>query len=455
MTKPTAEDLICDFVAGFTARRLVETERRLVRRAILDTVACGVAGRSEPASVIARSYSRSLAAPGTGASRVWSDGVVFPVEIAAWLNGIAAHVLDYDDVASPLRGHPSVAILPAVIALAEARDLTLAAVEEAYAVGFEITCRIASAVAIGHYEKGWHSTATLGALGGVLSCARLLGLDRGGVCNALGIAMTQLAGTRGNFGSMAKSLQSGQAGQVCVRSVLLAEAGFSGGHAPLAGREGFLRLYTDGGTFDEVLEGLGEAPSALTSVGLEVKKYPLCYATHRALDAVFDLLAAHRIDFDAIATVRVGCSKGAFVPLIHSRPQNGLEAKFSIQYAMAAALHDRKIGLSSFEDAEVLRPKIQSWLPKVSVEEASGAVMPRWAEVAITMADGAVFSQRTEQLRGGALLPLTDAELCVKVKDCFAFGGSDRGGDFSAALLSVDGSTGLRTLLDTLGSRLG
>lgn len=433
MTLPAFEHRLAAHVLSERTELCGAAERHTVRRALLDTIACAVAGKQEPAALAARTYARRLA-PSGGEASLWAGGGKLPVEMAAWVNGIEAHVLDFDDVSSPMRGHPSVAMLPALIAIAEARDMALHAVEEAYEAAYDALCRMSRAVAVAHYAHGWHTTATLGTLAGVMGCARLIGLDETRFCHALGIALAQLAGSRGNFGTMAKSLQAGQAGMVAVRSALLAEAGFDGAVDALSGPQGFLRLYTQGGDFTHILDGAA-APSELARSGLEVKKYPLCYATHRALDAVLDLRADHGLCLDDVARVEVRCSHGAFVPLIHNRPQTGLEAKFSIEYAMIAALADGAITLASFDDTAVRRGTIQRRLADVAVIEAAGAVMPRWAEVTLALRDGRSLSRRADRLRGSAELPLGDDDLRRKALDCFAHGGSQQGPAVASALL--------------------
>lgn len=435
MTLPSFEHRLAAHVLSQRPDFCGTVERHTVRRALLDTIACAVAGRQEPAALIAKNYARQLASTG-GAASLWSGGEKLPIEIAAWVNGIDAHVLDFDDVSSPMRGHPSVAMLPALIAIAEARDLSLDAVEEAYEAAYDALCRMSRAVAVSHYAHGWHTTATLGTLAGVMCCARLIGLDETRFCHALGIALAQLAGSRGNFGTMAKSLQAGQAGMVAVRSALLAEAGFDGAVDALSGPQGFLRLYTQGGDFTRIFDEDAVPVSDLTRSSLEVKKYPLCYATHRALDAVLDLRSEHGLRLDEVARVEVRCSYGAFVPLIYRRPQTGLEAKFSIEYAMIAALQDGEVTLASFEDAAVQRSVVQERLPDVHVTESTGAVMPRWAEVNLVLHDGRALAHRTDHLRGSAELPLSDDELRCKAVDCFAHGGSDRGPAVASALLA-------------------
>ncbi|MDP8909858.1 MAG: MmgE/PrpD family protein, partial [Chloroflexota bacterium] len=153
--------------------------------------------------------------------------------------------------------------------------------------------------------------------------------------------------------------------------------------------------------------------------------YPLCYATHRALDGLLDLRAAHGFALDEVDAVEIETNYRGLEPLLHDRPWTGLEAKFSMQYAAAAAIADGAVGLASFEDAAVQRPDIQAFLPKVRAVEASGPAMPRWATVRVRLTDGRTVEQHVEALRGGAELPLTDDELLAKVADCFRFAGAE------------------------------
>jgi 2-methylcitrate dehydratase PrpD len=410
------------FAASFASEGLTPDLRYSCARSLLDTFAVGIAGRKEPATLRALAYLPALGVK--SAATLWGMGRRVPVEAAALCNGISAHVLDYDDVTSPLRGHPSVALWPALLALAEERELALDRTLSAFCVGFEVMCKLAKAIATEHYARGWHATSTIGIIGATAACAHLLQLDEQASSHAIGLAVAQAAGTRANFGSDAKSFQAGHANAAAIRAACLAQAGFTSSPDSLDAALGYSALYGQGHDLYPALATLGAGRLELNESGIDVKKYPLCYATHRTLDGLLDMRQAHGLTLEAVDRVEVRTSAGALVPLIHHRPTTGLQAKFSMEYAAAAALKDGRVNLASFTDNAVNRPDIQAFLPKVtasSVEQAN--ILPRWAEVRVFMRDGRQLEQRVEVLRGSAAQPLTDQEIIEKAHDCYAWGG--------------------------------
>lgn len=418
---------IAEFSVAFSAAQLTPDLLRACGRAFLDTYGAGLAGRNEAAAKRALRYVRFAAGDvsqgASSSARCWGIGEALPIELAALWNGVAAHVLDYDDVTSPLRGHPSVALLPALLALGEALDANGLALATAYVVGFEVICKLSRAFAVGHYARGWHSTSSIGTLAAAVACARLLELDVAQTANAIGLAVSQAAGTRANFGTDAKSFQAGQCNAAGLRAALLAREGFDASAQALDGPFGYLALYTDGAALDDALASIGDMPLELERSGIEVKKYPLCYATHRTLDGILDLRAEHALELHQVKAVQVCTSAGALVPLIHHCPQTGLEAKFSMEYAVVAALLDGYVGLSSFTDEAVQRPQAQAALDRVQSGSADdGPVFPRWSEIKVELNDGRTFHRRVALLRGSAEAPLTDAELRAKFDDCLAWG---------------------------------
>ncbi len=418
---PSASEKIAAFVIKFDAAAVTDGARHIVARALYDTLAVAVAGVHEPASRVMLDYARGQSGPCMAS--VWATGDRLPVELAALVNGTMAHALDFDDVCSPLRGHPTAAILPALVALSERGDCSGCDLIDAYIVGFEVAVKIARAIVNDQYAKGWHATASIATLGTTAACARLLRLGAPEVVNALGIAVSQVAGTRENFGTMSKPFQAGQANAVALRSVLLARAGFDASRNALDGAQGYTVLYADGQDIHAELNQLGSSPLEIERSGIEVKKYPLCYATHRAIQGVLDLQKERPIPFAEVAGVDLLTNYRATVPLIHKRPQTGLEAKFSMQYAVAAALHDGKVTLGSFEDAAVRRPAIQAFFPRVTVREADPPLFPRWTELTVRLRSGEAISRRVELLRGSAKSPLSDGELIEKAADCCAYSG--------------------------------
>lgn len=437
---------IVAFATGFGPSNLTPALLEAVGRAFIDTYGVGLAGWNEPPALKARRYARVAAggdgwqaspAPLSTSARCWGDGERLPVELAALVNGIAAHVLDYDDVTSPMRGHPSVALLPALVALGEALDADGAALAAAYVVGFEVICKLSRAFAVDHYAKGWHSTSSIGTIAAAVACAHLLKLDATGIANAIGLAVAQTAGTRANFGTDAKSFQAGQCNAAAIRAALLAREGFDAAASALDGKFGYTALYADNASLEAELSSLGQGALELLRSGIEVKKYPLCYATHRALDGMLDLRAQHALTLDDIETIAITTSAGALTPLIHHRPRTGLEAKFSLEYAMVAALLDGQVTLASFTDAAVQRPAAQAALARVSGRSSSdGQVFPRWTTLELKLRDGRWLSHRVDSLRGSATLPLSAAELRTKFDDCLAWGRAtaDAGTVFARAM---------------------
>jgi len=419
----TASEKIAAFVCGFDATRISPEAEHVSRRALLDTLAVAVAGRNEPVSRLIVEFVRPRRSD--RGAHVWSTPHVVDEEAAALANGTIAHAIDYDDVTVRLHGHPSVGIFPALVALAEARGRTLDEVAASYIVGFQVSCGVAEPIVWDHYAKGWHATATIGMLGSAAACAHLLGLTESETANALGIAVSHISGTLENFGTMSKALQAGQCAAVGLRCGVLAALGFNASRTAMDGKQGFTALYADSADIHASLDKLASGPLAIIEGGIDVKKYPMCYAEHRVLDGLLDLRKEHGLTLDAVDRVNVLASNRAFIPLIYSRPRTGLEGKFSMQYAVAAALLDGEVRLASFDDAAVVRPFIQEFLPRVSASEADGPSTPRWAEVEVVLKDGRSLHKRVDQLRGSAKSPLTDSELLDKVRDCLEFGGAN------------------------------
>jgi 2-methylcitrate dehydratase PrpD len=412
---------IADFAAAFTGDSLTGVHFDQTARALIDTVAVTLAGRREPAATIALEYVRGRQC--AQMATAWGIGERLPLEEAALYNGVAGHVLDFDDVTSPLRGHPSIALLPALLALSEAHDKDGKQLVAAFVVGFEVLVKMAKAMVGDHYAKGWHSTSSIGVIAATAAGSHLLGLSREQMINALGIAVAQASGTRANFGTMAKSFQAGHCGASAVRAVMLAQRGFTGADGAIDGAHGYMALYANGEDLEARLAAIGKAPLEIESSGIEIKKYPLCYATHRTIDGTLDLRAQHGLTLDQIEQVEIVSNYRAMVPLIHQHPITGLEAKFSMQYAVAAALQDGFVRLSSFEDAAVLRAPIQEFFAKVCAHEEQGPALSRWNRIRIKIKTGKTLEKVVTQLRGAADCPLTNAELIEKANDCLAFGG--------------------------------
>jgi 2-methylcitrate dehydratase PrpD len=444
-----ASHAIGQFVTRFTPHVLCDAHYAAVGRALVDTVSVAFAGYHEPAASAARAYLAGRQAEQQAS--LWGPSNVLPLEEAAFYNGVAGHVIDFDDVSSPMRGHPSIVLLPALTALAEAFHKTGAEFAAAYVVGFEVIVRLSRPMISDHYANGWHATASVGVLGATAACANLLGLTQAQTINALGLAVAQAAGTRANFGTMAKSFQAGNAAACAVRATLLAACGFDSSPEAMDGKYGFMSLYANNECLADSLMRLGDAELEIISSGIEIKKYPLCYATHRTIDGVLDLREAHGLSLSAVERVHITSNFRATAPLIYSAPQTGLEAKFSMQYAVAAALADGYVRLRSFTQESVRRADIQAFFPRVTVQEDQGPAFPRWNRIVLHTAQGHRIEKKVTTLRGGPDSPLTDAQLRDKASDCFSFVGIDCPSTFLDAAMHLK-STGMRNVMRTLPS---
>lgn len=389
------------------------------RRAVLDTLAVMLAGSQEPAGRLAGDVVR-LQDCRPVATAV-GQGFRSSAAGAAFVNGVAGHALDFDDFNSSMSGHPSVPLLPVVLAVAEERDANGQDALTAFVVGFEVQARIGRAMGPSHYARGWHATATLGTLGAASAAAVLYQIDADKARMALGIAASLAGGMRQNFGTMSKPLHPGHAAQSGVLAAQLAARGFTADAEIIESPLGFLNLFSPDGDAEpsRVLENLGSR-FELVDTGINVKRYPCCYATHRAIDAVLDLVAQHSLQADAVEGVEVSMPRGAGSPLIHPRPQTGLEGKFSMEYCVAAALLDGRVVLGSFTDGAVRRSEAQELLRRVVSRESEDESPPAegYADVTLILRNGARVHEQVAEARGAPSLPVSWDELVDKFTVC-------------------------------------
>jgi 2-methylcitrate dehydratase PrpD len=357
------------------------------------------------------------------------------------------HSHDYDDVAEFIYAHPSAVLFPALLAVAETETAPGRALLECYAVGFQVASAIGAALPVKeHYARGWHATSTIGVIAATAGVCRLLGLTPLQVRHALGIAASTAAGSRQNFGTFTKPLHAGLAGRNAVTAARLAQQGFTADSSQLESPLGYFAMY--GATTTDLSAGQRSLADrwALLREGISVKKHPCCYSTHCAADAALSLFG--RLDPNQIRSVKLTLEPGALEPLIHHRPNTGLEAKFSAEYVVAAALTDGKLALETFTDGAVNRPELQSLLRRIDVREA--AIPPFGADFVNSYAtleiesDAEAMRSRVDVPKGDARDPLTDAERAEKFRDCIAF--SQSGWNADDLLVELRGIESLERL---------
>ena len=425
MKKPLAAAL-GDFAAGLQFADLPPAAVATAKTGIADCIGVIVAGNGEPPVQI---LLRALAtgAPHGEASIVGSKtGARAGAAEAAWINGAAGHVLDYDDVAI---GHPSVVIVPAILAEGEVLDASGSDLITAYVAGYEVWMELVLRERGNHQVKGWHPTALLGALAATAAVGRLRRLSAAQTTYALGIAAAQAGGITASYGTMAKSLQVGRAAHVGVLSARLAALGMTAAPDALDRERGLLKAISQHGDVDTAsgAERLG-IDWHICRHGLNIKRYPACYCAHRVIDAVLGLAAQGRIEPARIERVEAELSDVHATILAHHFPENALAAKFSVEFAIACALVAGDVGLQQFDDAFVRRADVRDLMRKVTVVtntdyDPDEPAFSRHDRVRIALENGAVIeSEKVRYARGSARRPLTPAEVDRKFMDCVAAG---------------------------------
>lgn len=365
-----------------------EIARVWARQCILDYLGCTIAGASD--ELVSILLAEMQEQGGKETASVIARGVRLSGAQAALVNGAASHALDFDDVNLAMPGHPSVAILPGLLALAEERGASGQAVLTAFVAGYELECRIGRVIAPGHYDKlGFHSTATIGSFGAAAACAHLLGLDANAFERALGIAGTQAAGLKSQFGTMCKPLHAGKASYHGYMAAKLAQRGFTSRTDIIECGQGFARTHSP----DFHPERAFDTPPNGWYVCNNLFKYHAsCYMTHAAIDAARILREEHGVQPAEIEAIDVrleeACDRICNIP----RPATGLEAKFSLRLTTAMSLAGVDTArLANYSEATAADPVLIGLRDKVSLDFRTG-IPNTFSEITLKLRDGRSLS---------------------------------------------------------------
>src|SRR5438105_12779732 len=331
MTHHAAEALI-DTIAESGAHPIPATARTVARHCLLDWFGCAIAGSRERLSeIMLREVVPLDAGDATLVGRCERTGML----TAALVNGAMSHALDFDDTHTLMSGHPSVPVMPAVLAVAERDRIAGDALIAAIVTGVEVECRLGALLNPGHYDAGFHATGTLGTFGAAAAVGQLLGLDRPQQTHALALAGTQAAGLKSGFGTMAKPLHAGRAAQNGLLSALLARGGFTGNPRIIETEQGFARTHA---APDIDVSCLDQLRGRFLITDTLFKYHASCYLTHAAIDAALKLRRDNGFAPGDIDAVEVRASAGCRGVCDIAEPTTGLEGKFSLRVTTAMAL---------------------------------------------------------------------------------------------------------------------
>lgn len=396
-------------------------ELDIVKSGFIDTIATMIAGRNEPVVKILLAQHERAASKGLS-SILLGEQKASAVD-AARINATAGHALDFDDVA--LGGHPSTVLVPTALALGEEVGASGQQVLDAYLVGYEIWADLFVREKDPYHLKGWHPTAVLGTIGAAACAAFLRKLEPVQAQTALAIAASLASGLVANFGTMTKPFHAGEAAANGIRAVDLALAGMTASNDALEHHAGFLAALSPLGRVDiSDSSHIGHGRLRIGENGLSIKKYPACYAVHRVADGVLDLVNKEDLQPSDIVHVEAEIGEAQASMLRNHEPKTGLEAKFSLEFAVASAVVRRKLGLSELVDDFVNTKEVQSVMKRIAITKRQGScpIEPVFSEhdrVKITLSNGRVLDSGDIRFaRGNALLPLSKADLDAKFRDC-------------------------------------
>jgi 2-methylcitrate dehydratase PrpD len=423
---------VADFATSVSLADIPPDVLHLGKRSILDGLGLVLAGSRSHGSEILRAHVSELG--GNSEATVIGTGTKAPTRFAAFLNGVSIHADDYDDTqlaTAPdrvygLLTHPTAPVLPAALAVAEHRRLSGADLLLAYQIGVEIECKIAEAILPRHYQDGFHSTGTMGALGAAMACTRLLNGDVDIACTALGIAASQSSGLRENFGTMMKPFHAGRAAENGVVAADLALRGLTATPIVLEAGRGFFKAAA-GGYDASLIEGKLGKPWTFADPGVSIKPHPSGSLTHPGMGLMLDLIRQHNIHPEQVVKVAVGTNQNMPNALIHHRPTTELQAKFSMEFCMAILLLERRAGLAEFTDEVVNRADVTAMIEKIEFgihPDAESAGYDKMRTIIdITLQDGREISGFADFGKGSPANPMTDDELIEKYMGCADWAG--------------------------------
>ena len=419
------------FVATTTYEQIPEEVIELGKKSILDGLGLALAGSRAETGSISRKYIQQMGVCNGKATIIGSAQRTSP-RFAALVNGISIHADDFDDTQLAaakdrvygLLMHPTVPVLPAIFALAEQRAVSGKEWMLAYHVGAEVECKIAEAVSPRHYQDGFHTTGTCGPLGSAAACAKLLKFDLPKTLNAFGLAASQSAGLRENFGTMTKPFQAGHAAETGLISAELVALGWTAAEQILEADRGF--FHAVGGSYDPsaIMDRMGN-PWTFASPGVSLKPYPSGSLTHPAMTELARLIDVHKMQATQVEKVDVGANHNMTTTLLHHQPRTGLEAKFSMEFCLAILLLEHKAGLVQFSDNVVQRPDVQEMIRRIDFyvdPEAESAGYDKMTSILkIHLTDGGVITGRADFGKGSPANPMSFDETAEKFRGCAEF----------------------------------
>ncbi|WP_434615666.1 MmgE/PrpD family protein [Azospirillum sp. B2RO_4] len=391
------------------------------RRALLDWFATTLPGCVQPPATL---LAGALASQrGTGGAWCYVDGRPGTARHAALINAVASHTVEFDDIFRDGGYHPGSPTVAAALALAQDRGLPLERFHRALIAGYEVGCRVSLAIQPSHYVH-WHITSTVGTIGAAVAGAVLLDCDATAIGHAIGLATSFAGGHQQNLQGegMAKAMHPGHAADAGLLAAFAAAAGVTAAPGALDGAKGYAAATSDStGDWDAALEGGGQW-TPITR--MTVKNHGCCGHIFPALDGLRAIMEAEALSPDDIASIMVEGYAATAQMCDRPTPVSAQEARFSLQYCLAAQMLTGAVRLAAFEPETLARADIRALMQRIAVTEAPdlSAAYPRrrMARLAVRLHDGREIHHTQHVRKGDPEAPLTNEEIIQKYEELAA-----------------------------------
>src|SRR5262245_41147468 len=414
-TPPPVTDILARFVADADFATISEKALSNAKMHILDTLGVALAAVSTPVAEIALDYCKKLGA--SAEASIWGTKAKASISSAAFVNGLLAHALDYDDWDAFIHvGHPSSMLVGAALPLAEHIGASGKDLLKAYALGIEVITKL-SANCPNLQDRGFHSTPVWGSFGAAVVSASLLKLDAAKVKAAFGVAASAAGGIHRQQGSMVKPFHAGNGARNGAEAALLASRGFTADPAIFEALRGFCETFFGPGKcdYEKIITDLGK-PYFLESPGLGLKWHPCSAPQFLAADAALHLKHEHNINFADVEKIEVRIPPMRYQRHYHAEVKTGLRGKFAINYVVALGFLDGKLEIATFTDQKVNQPQVQQALSKVKVIADESIPEPGpYCPITVELKNGTRHTYTARVAKGDPRNPMTEAE----VKDKF------------------------------------
>ena len=426
------------------ARFAIESDRSILTADVaasaklkfLDTIAVMIPGSRHPSGTSALRVAQRMG--GNPASTLLANGEKTSSPLAGFVNGVAAHALEYDDNTRGV-GHASVCLVPGCLAVAEETGASGHSMLEAFAIGFEITSRVAKGLRPALIDNGWHPIGIVGGQGVAVAASRLLGLDVLQTRMAIGIMASSGGGVRKNVGTMGKAFHVGHGVRAGIFAALLAQDGFSVDPDIIEGAEGGGEGHQRFGLADTfsgigkyrlhlMVEGLG-GPLEVARNTTMVRMHPGSTAPSSTVDGVIALAKEHFIDPASVEELVAELTPQCVAIAPYAEPSDEHRAKFCLPYSLAVALIDRQVLLAQYEPKRIAAADVRALMPRIKIELPDDLKHHRgqwgenginWGESRITvkLKDGRVLKKAAPYSRGWPEDPVSWDDVKGKYMEC-------------------------------------